>query len=150
MKSSRTAIQTGRTPNAPGPGVVFLSLAVDAALVIIFAAIGRGSHARAATITGLGETAWPFLAGLAVMWLVTLAWRHPLRVVRTGIPLWVGTVALGMLLRALSGQGTALPFVIVATLTLALLLVGWRVLAVLTRKVRSMQKARQLEPNQAP
>jgi hypothetical protein len=41
-----------------------------------------------------------------------------------------------MLLRAASGQGTALPFIVVATLTLLLALVGWRVVAAIVRRVR--------------
>lgn len=45
------------------------------------------------------------------------------------------TVAVGMLLRAVSGQGTALPFVIVATLTLGVFLVGSRlVIWLVTRR----------------
>jgi hypothetical protein len=48
-----------------------------------------------------------------------------------GLGLWVITVAGGMLFRTLSGQGTAIAFVIVATLVLALLLIGWRAVATL-------------------
>ena len=75
---------------------------------------------------GLATTAWPFLVALALGWLVCLGWRRPLSIVRTAVPVWVVTVAGGMLLRAVSDQGTALPFVIVATVTLLVLLVGWR------------------------
>lgn len=120
------------------PGRTFtIALVADVALVLLFAGIGRGSHARSATFLGLFETAWPFLAGVAIMWLVTRAWKRPLAVVATGLPLWIGTVALGMGLRALTGQGTALPFIIVATVTLAVFLVGWRLIAALVQKVRS-------------
>jgi hypothetical protein len=44
---------------------------------------------------------------------------------------------LGLLLRAVSGQGTALPFIIVATLTLALFLLGWRSVLALVRRARA-------------
>lgn len=118
-------------------GSAVLALAIDAVLIVVFAAIGRGSHAREATLAGLFETAWPFLAGLAIVWLVALVWRHPFAVLRSGVPVWIGTVALGMGFRLLSGQGTALPFVIVATLTLLLFLVGWRLIVAIIKKVRA-------------
>jgi membrane protein implicated in regulation of membrane protease activity len=38
----------------------------------------------------------------------------------------VAAVVLGMLLRRLTGDGTAWPFVVVATVVLAALLLGWR------------------------
>lgn len=117
-------------------GVAVGALALDAALVVLFAGIGRGSHARAATLAGLFETAWPFLAGLAIAWLVALAWRRPAAVWRTGLPVWIGTAGIGLLLRALVGQGTALPFVIVATLTLCAFLLGWRLIAALVARLR--------------
>ena len=45
-----------------------------------------------------------------------------------GVAVWLGAVAVGMLLRAVTGQTVVLPFVIVALLSLALLLVGYRLL----------------------
>lgn len=116
-----------------------LAFALDAALVVVFAAIGRASHddggagVLAEGGLGLATTAWPFLAALVVGWLVSLAWRRPAAPLRTGVPVWLVTVGGGMLLRTLSGQGTALPFVVVATLALLALLVGWRILAALVR-----------------
>lgn len=107
---------------------------LDVVLVIIFAGIGRGSHAREATLLGLFDTAWPFLLGLTISWLVTLAWRDPIAPVRTGLPLWIGTVLIGLLARSLTDQGTALPFVLVATGTVGLLLVGWRALTAIIRR----------------
>lgn len=117
-------------------GVALAGL-VDLVLVVGFAAVGRASHETAAFGIGLAQTAWPFVVALAVGWLITVAWRNPLALWPTGIGVWVLTVVGGMLLRALSGQGTALPFIIVATLTLALLLLGWRLIAVIVRRVRA-------------
>ena len=135
------AAAPGRSPReaqrpAAGAGAILLALLLDVALVVLFAGLGRGSHAREATLAGLFETAWPFLAGLAVMWLAALVWRRPLAPLRSGVPLWIGTVAIGMLLRALTGAGTALPFVIVATATLLAFLVGWRAVAALVARLR--------------
>lgn len=117
-------------PPRVNPRALAVAALVDVVAVIAFAATGRASHGEA-VLAGLAITAWPFLVALAVGWLIALAWRRPLAPIRTGIPIWVSTVALGMLLRAVSGQGTALAFVIVATLTLGLLLIGWRTLATL-------------------
>lgn len=112
----------------------------DLILVIAFAAIGRASHNEGVLGTaglGLLQTAWPFAVALVCAWLLTLAYRRPLAILRTGVPVWVITVAGGMLLRALSGQGTAVAFIIVATLTLLLFLLGWRVIVALVLRSRA-------------
>lgn len=119
---------------------VLYALIADLLLVVAFAALGRASHndpVLGEAGLGLAHTAWPFVVALGVGWIVTLAYRKPLAPLRTGVPLWVITVAGGMLLRAVSGQGTAVAFIIVATLTLLLLLVGWRVVATLVVRPRA-------------
>jgi hypothetical protein len=60
---------------------------LDAALVVIFAAVGRASH-DSDVWTGLAITAWPFLAALVLGWLIARAWRAPRAVARTGLPVW--------------------------------------------------------------
>lgn len=124
--------------SVPAPAVssrtIVLAAVVDAVLVVAFAVIGRASHAEALTLGGIAETAWPFLAGLAIGWLVTLARRAPLAPARTGLGVWALTVAGGMLLRAASGQGVVLAFVIVASIVLLIFLVGWRAIAALVRR----------------
>ena len=119
----------------PRVGVVAGAIVLDVVLVVTFAAIGRVSHVEDLW-SGLWQTAWPFLAGLALGWLGTLAWRAPSAPVRTGLGVWVATVVGGMLLRAASGQGTAVPFLIVATLTLGAMLVGWRAITALIARLR--------------
>lgn len=104
---------------------VVVAAAIDVAAVVAFAAVGRASH-ESFDLVGVGATALPFLVALAVGWAASLAWRAPFGPLRTGVPVWLVTVAGGMLGRVLVGEGTAIAFVIVATLTLALLLVGWR------------------------
>lgn len=115
------------------------ALALDVALVVLFAATGRASHDEQAFGVGFWQTAWPFLVGLAVGWLLTRGWRAPLAPVRTGLGVWAAALAGGMLLRIVSGQGTALPFVVVAALTLFALLVGWRAVV---RGIRSRRVVR--------
>ncbi|MCT9820916.1 DUF3054 domain-containing protein [Microbacterium sp. W1N] len=119
---------------------VLSALLVDVVLVVVFAVIGRASHAED-LLAGLWTTAWPFLAALAVGWLVAQAWRAPLAPLRTGLPVWAVTLVGGMLLRAASGQGTAVAFIVVAALSLLLLLVGWRALASLVTRRRAMLEA---------
>jgi hypothetical protein len=116
-----------------------LALLLDAVLVVAFAAIGRATHdgdVLGPGGLGLAETAWPFLVALGVGWLASLAWRRPTAPLRTGVPVWATTVAGGMLLRAVAGQGVALAFVVVATATLLVLLVGWRAIAAGVRRTR--------------
>jgi Protein of unknown function (DUF3054) len=101
----------------------------DACCVAAFVVIGRASHAEGETLAGLARTAWPFLAGLAAGWLLTRAWRRPAAPAKTGVGVLLSTVALGMVLRVVSGQGTAVAFVFVALAFLGLFMLGWRVLA---------------------
>lgn len=114
---------------------------LDAVLVLAFAITGRSSHSEGLDLAGVWSTAWPFLLGLTVIWVAALLWRKPLSVLRAGLPAWAGTVVLGMLIRALTGSGTALPFIIVATITLCAFLVGWRAIAALVRTLRRRSRA---------
>jgi len=106
-----------------------LALVADIACVVVFCTIGRRSHAEGLTLTGIAETAWPFLSGTLVGWLLARAWRTPVAVVPTGLVIWVSTIVVGMLLRKASSQGVAASFVVVASLVTAFLLLGWRVAA---------------------
>jgi hypothetical protein len=100
--------------------------ALDICCVLIFVIIGLASHAKGETIAGIASTSWPFLAGLGLGWLACRAWRRPGGLVPAGIGAWLCTVVFGMVLRVVSGQGTAVSFIIVALLFLGLFLLGWR------------------------
>ena len=102
---------------------------IDVCCVIVFVAIGRSAHRHGESAGGLASTAWPFLVGLGVGLLVTRAWRRAAAIVPGGIGAWLGTVAVGMLLRVVAGQGTAPAFIAVALCFLGLFLLGWRVVA---------------------
>lgn len=103
--------------------------AIDAVLVLGFAALGRRSHDEGSSVSGIVEVAAPFLIALVVGWLAARAWRAPLAL-RTGAIVWVVTVAGGLALRSLVfDRGIAPAFIVVALLTLGVLLVGWRALA---------------------
>lgn len=105
---------------------VLIALAADVICVVVFASIGRRSHAEGLNLTGVAETAWPFLAGTGVGWLLARGWRNPAALAPTGVLVWVCTVVVGMLLRKATSQGVAPSFVVVASLATALLLLGWR------------------------
>src|SRR5579862_5410008 len=105
---------------------VRLALVLDCCCVLAFVVIGRASHEHGESAGGIASTAWPFLAGLACGWLAARAWRRPTGLVPAGVGAWLGTVAVGMLLRVVAGQGTAVAFVLVALGFLGLFLLGWR------------------------
>jgi hypothetical protein len=109
-------------------------LLLDVVAVLLFATVGRRSHAEGLTVAGVLDTAWPFLVGVAIGWLATRAWRRSAALVPVGVAVWCASVVVGMLLRRLTGDGTAAPFVVVATVVLGALLLGWRAVAHLVRR----------------
>ncbi|MCA4131422.1 DUF3054 domain-containing protein [Arthrobacter sp. M4] len=116
------------------PAVV--AAAADAILIIVFAAIGRDAHQRGESVLGILATAWPFLAGATIGWLIVRAWRSPLGIWPSGVVVWLAAVAGGMILRAVTGQGIAFAFIIVATISLAVFLIGYRAIIALVIMVR--------------
>ena len=110
--------------------VLAVAAVVDIVSVVVFVAIGRKNHDESGSmVTGTLKVAAPFLIALVVGWLAARAWRAP-AAVRTGVIAWLVTVVGGMLLRKFAfDRGTAVPFIIVASLFILLFVVGWRVLA---------------------
>ena len=99
---------------------------LDVILVVVFAALGaRTHHDGAPTLADVGDVAWPFLVGLGLAHAVV---RTPLSV-RFGVIAWVSTVTVGMVLRQLTGDGTAFSFIVVATVFNLVTLVGWRLVS---------------------
>ena len=109
--------------------VARFAVLIDVCCVLVFVAIGRASHTKGEALGGIASTAWPFLCGLAAGWAASRAWRRPLTIRPAGIVIWLCTVTLGMILRVVSGQGTAAAFIVVALAFLGLFLLGWRLLA---------------------
>lgn len=102
------------------------ALATDLICVVVFCTIGRRSHAEGLTVAGIAETAWPFLTGTLAGWLLSRGWQRPTSLAPTGIVVWISTVVIGMILRKLTSAGVAVSFIVVASLTTAVLLLGWR------------------------
>ena len=102
-------------------------LILDLCAVLAFVAIGRHTHHDGDGLAGLWQTAWPFLAGLAIGLAAVRAWRAPLALQPSGLGAWLGAAGAGMVIRVLAGQGTAAAFIGVALAFLGLFLLGWRV-----------------------
>ncbi len=126
-----------------------LAVVLDIVCVLIFVIIGRASHTKGESLAGIASTAWPFLAGLGIGWLAARGWRRPLAIRPEGLVIWLCTVALGMVFRVVSGQGTAAAFIVVALVFLALFLLGWRLLARFTPLAQRLQPNRPTEANPA-
>lgn len=103
-----------------------VGIGVDTCLVLAFVVIGRASHHAGGGLAGLAGTAWPFLTGLAAGEGAMRGWRRPAAILPTGVGVWLSTVAIGMILRVVAGQGTDAAFIAVALAFLGLFLLGWR------------------------
>jgi len=117
--------------------------ALDAAAIVVFAAVGRANHDEGIlghAGRGLATTVWPFLVGAAIGWIIAKGWTKPCAWRPTGVIVWASTLVGGMALRVASGQGVEVTFVIVAGLVLAAFLVGWRVISGLLAKRMGLKK----------
>lgn len=109
------------------PRRVALAAAIDVVAIVLFVVIGRNNHGEGGSVIGeAARVAAPFLLAVALGWALTRAWKAP-AALSTGIIIWLVTVVAGMLLRRfVFDRGTAMPFIIVASLFTLLFLVGWR------------------------
>lgn len=128
---------TSQTVRPVTGAVVAIAVVVDLVAVLMFAAIGRNSHAEGITVLGTLTTAGPFLVALVLGWLVGRGWRAPLTL-PTGAFVWAITAGVGLAVRTAFTHRLPLSFVLVASISLAVLLLGWRLLTLLaTRSTRS-------------
>ncbi|WP_251984543.1 DUF3054 domain-containing protein, partial [Mycobacterium tuberculosis] len=56
------------------PRRALAGLAADVVAVLVFCAVGRRSHAEGLSVTGLAATAWPFLTGTGIGWVLAPGW----------------------------------------------------------------------------
>jgi len=103
-----------------------IAIAGDAIAIVVFAVIGRANHDESTGLHGVWHTAWPFLLGAALGLAASAYARVSPTAVRSGIRVWVWTLVIGMVVRAATGAGTAIAFVIVAAIVLAVFIIGWR------------------------
>ena len=104
------------------------AFAIDLICILIFVMIGRHTHKDGNSLGGIFTTMWPFTVGVLFGWLF-VGWRDRTSTTKSsGLLIVLFTVVIGMILRVISGQGTALAFIIVAFAFLAFLFIGWRML----------------------
>lgn len=126
-----TTLNTTRAGN----GRKIALLGGDVVTLMVFAAIGRGSHGEAAGLAAIGEvarTAAPFAIG----WLMTAPWvgaftpaatDSPLKMLRATALSWCAAIVVGALLRALFiGRFSPFSFYVVTFIAALLLLGVWR------------------------
>ncbi|MEV1291750.1 DUF3054 domain-containing protein [Pseudonocardia sp. NPDC049635] len=112
-----------------------LALAADLVAVVVFAAVGRISHAEADSLVGLAGTALPFLIGAAAAWATPWVRSSPTSL-RAGFVVLALSVGIGFVLRLGFLGRLPLSFAVVAVVALAVLLLGWRVLAGVVARLR--------------
>ncbi len=103
---------------------------IDLVCVLVFVGIGRSVHSHGLSLAGMASTTWPFAMGLAVGWMVVGFRRASGTTVISGVLVSIVTVAVGMALRVVAGQGTAFAFVLVALGFLGGTMIGWRLLGI--------------------
>ncbi|MFZ3417506.1 DUF3054 domain-containing protein [Arthrobacter sp. 3Tela_A] len=90
-----------------------VQLAADVVLIIVFAALGRDTHAHGVDPAGVLITASPFIAAALAAWALLRLWRRPAALWPHGVILWLVTAGGGLAVRALAGGGTAVSFQLV-------------------------------------
>ncbi|MFP5022997.1 DUF3054 domain-containing protein [Pseudonocardia phyllosphaerae] len=115
-----------------------LALVADLVAVVVFAAIGRISHAEADSILGLIGTALPFALGVVAAWATPWVRAAP-TTARAGAVVLAGSVVVGFVLRLGFLDRLPLSFAVVATISLAVLLLGWRGLAAVVAYLRTRE-----------
>lgn len=131
------------TSPAPTRSFVVPAAILDLVALIVFVAIGRSNHDEPFSVGGFATTLWPFVVGAALGWAFTWVadrsagspWS-PARPIPHGVIIWVSTILIGMLLRWITDQGTAGSFIIVASVATAVLLLGWRLIALIVGRIR--------------
>lgn len=117
----------------PRSRIPALALAADLVAVVVFAAVGRLNHAEAGDLWGLAATAAPFAVGAVAAWATPYVRADPPGL-RAGAAVLAGTVVVGLALRAGFTGRLPLSFAIVTTLSLAVLLLGWRALSLVVAR----------------
>jgi hypothetical protein len=115
------------------PRLAAVAFAVDAAVLLLFAAIGRRTHDDDDALAGILLVAAPFLAGWAVGAAVSRLPADPLSV-RRAVPAWALALPVGFALRAATGRGLGFGFLIVTVVFTAAALLGWRLVVAAVRR----------------
>lgn len=109
-------------------------LAADVASILAFALLARVAHNSPElplNFVGWLDTAWPFVTGIILSWILNLAakWK-PEQVAPGGVAVWLVTIVTGLGIWGV--RHAAFPhwsFIVVASSMSALFLLGWRAVA---------------------
>ena len=118
-----------------------LAIVLDVVAVLVFAAIGRASHAETLEPELVARTAAPFLAATLMVWVLLVLRPYLATGWRQGALVWGVTLVLGMLFRAMLGGGIQPAFVAVAGAVLAAFMFGWRAIVALVTRGRPASRA---------
>lgn len=103
---------------------------IDVCCVALFVFLAKGLQDGNATFAATLGAMWPFFLGLIAGWIATVAWTRPRAIIWPGVPIWMMTVAVGMLVRiSFEEVGVELGLITGAAIFLGISVVGWRVLA---------------------
>jgi hypothetical protein len=142
---TQTATPAG---TARARNVIAGSVVADVVAVLIYVTVGRSSHDESLGLSGLFDTAWPFLVGIVGGYIGIALTRWPTLSLRGGLVITVKTLVIGLVLRyGVAKDGTEFSFVVVTIVVLSVLMLGWRLVAaaLLTRA----ETRRTEEPNRA-
>ena len=104
-----------------------LPLVADLVCVLVFAAAGKSSHEASDSEWVVLAIVWPYALSVVLAHAgLLLRGRLTRRVWPEGVVVLAVTYVLGTLLRAASGRGIAVGFLVVAVVFLALTMLGWR------------------------
>jgi FtsH-binding integral membrane protein len=102
------------------------AFAFDALCVLLMVVIGTRNHKTDTGITGILFVAAPFWIAMSLAHLAPLLQRTAKAEAHV-VVVWGYTVVMGMVLRnTVFDRGTALAFIIVATVFLGITMFGWR------------------------
>lgn len=106
----------------------------DLVMILVFAFLARLAHNSPDLPFSLGgvlNTAWPFWLGVALAWAYLTYRRLPGAALSpAGVTVWLSAVVVGLLIWGIKHQSFPhWSFIIVASVTSAILLFGWRAFA---------------------
>ena len=112
----------------------------DVAAMMAFALMARIAHNSEElplNFVGWLDTLWPFLTGIILGWLISLAAKwNQVKVAPAGVTIWIVAVVVGLGIWGVRhGAVPHWSFILVASSMSALLLLGWRgIAAAVSRK----------------
>ena len=131
-----------RSPRSPRAGLRWSAWAAwgaDVVLIILFAALGRRTHASGLDAAGILWTALPFLLAWAAATVMTR--RNWSGLWPAGVLVWVITVVGGLALRVLLGDSAAVSFQLVTAGVLGAFLLGRRLVTTLLLRWRRQPRS---------